>query len=190
MDAFRNELEFFQCLLCERGISGVPVTGFPRSARMGLQQVSTNSFAVPIANAGSDSMDCVDLRRLAIRPVPYFAPSHPSFPSVLPSRPSAFRPVPYYPRFRPVSYCPFSQSFLKSSSYSDFLEAGQIKVSSIRMEKLVFESAPDRRLRLECLPGRGSKSPSCRASPAEVSPRSRPFANAHEGRSPVPGLAG
>jgi hypothetical protein len=39
------------------GISGVPSTGLPRSSRMVLQTVSMSSFAVPIASAGSDSIE-------------------------------------------------------------------------------------------------------------------------------------
>ena len=51
-------LSSFNVSFVSAGISGVPVTGLPRSARMVLQHVSTNSLAVPISNAGSDSMDC------------------------------------------------------------------------------------------------------------------------------------
>ena len=39
--------------LVRAGMSGVPATGFPRSARIVLQQVSMSSLAVPMARLGS-----------------------------------------------------------------------------------------------------------------------------------------
>ncbi len=53
-----------------------------------------------------------------------------------------------------------------------------------------FPKPEDRRLRPECLPALGSKSPNCRASPAVVSMYSRRLANAHEWRAPAPGPPG